>query len=268
MEQITTSGPLIQSVVKAVEVLEALASNGAMAARDLERLTGIPRSTAQRLLQTLHRCDMVQQDAVMQRYSLGPRVMQLGAACLSRVDVRTRGLPYMKELWQQSGETVGLSVRVADSRIYIEQLESRQTVRTKAEVGELYPLYSGAPGRVLLAFMNDDEAERILNEADFRRLTEHTPPSKEKVRQLVHDVRVRGYAMAFEETIAGLNTIAAPIFDHAHQIAAAMSISGPAPRFDEDAMRGVLDSLLSATAAVSRELGLFSAQDRIATYSP
>ncbi|NEE03341.1 IclR family transcriptional regulator [Phytoactinopolyspora halotolerans] len=245
-----------ESVVKAVEVLLALADHERdLGARDLSERTGLPRSTVQRLLQTFESCAMVEQDPVTLRYRLGTQVLHLGMVALCRVDVRARALPYMNRLRDTSGETVGLSIRVGDERMYIEQLASRQELRSMAEVGQLYPLYSGAPGRVLLAFLDDAEIDRILQAAELVPLTGKTPLTRERVMELVAQTRETGHAVAFEETIPGISTVAAPIRDHRGTVTAALNVSGPASRFDRAAMDGALPELLSAASFISKELG-------------
>jgi IclR family transcriptional regulator, acetate operon repressor len=249
-----------ESVLKAVDVLGALAEvEVGLGARELSELVDTPRSTAQRLLQTLDSCDMVEQDPVTRRYRLGPRTVQLGMVGLSRVDVRTRALPYMTHLRSVTGETIGLNVRVGDARMYLEQLQSRHVLRAQAEVGQLYPLHSGAPGRVLLAFLDDDEIHRILDSTELVPLTGQTPLTAEHVLELVEQTRALGYAAAFQETIPGLNTIAVPVQDHRGSVVAGLSVSGPASRFDEAAMQEVRPQLLRAAEELSKELGLVDA---------
>lgn len=251
---------MVEGLRKGIEVLDALSQRPEGAgARELADQVALPRSTVQRLLQTLEVCGMVEQEPVNKRYRLGRHVLQLGMVCLQRIDVRAAALPYMRSLVSRSGETVGLNIRIGDARMYVEQLESPHLLKAKAEVGQPYPLHSGSPGRTLLAFLDDDEIARILDAADFSPLTSRTPTTAEQVLELVREIRERRYAIAFEETIGGLNTIAAPVLDFDGRVAAALSVSGPTTRFDRDAMDEVRQPLLEASDAISRDMGFAGA---------
>jgi IclR family acetate operon transcriptional repressor len=247
---------LVDAVLRAMKVLEQLSmSEMPQSARDLAAEINVPKSTVQRLLQTLEHCEAVTQDAQTQRYRLGPFAMQLGMASLRGMDLRGVALPLMRELRDETGETVGLNIRVRDTRMYIEQVESPHLLLAKAEVGRPYPLHTGSPGQVLLAFEPEDEISRLLSEADYSALTRKTLKSRTAVEKRLEQVRERGYAEAFEETIAGLNTIAAPIYGALGQVTAALSVSGPVSRFGEKEMNRVLPRLLATAQTISKRLG-------------
>lgn len=250
---------MARSIHKAVEILDALAREPAgLGARALEGRIGLPRSTVQRLLEALEETGMVKQDEETHRYVLGVRTLQLGVASLGRVDVRTYALPHMRRLRDLSGETVGLNIRAGDARMYIEQIESPHQLRSKAEIGQPYPLYSGAPGRILLAFLAEGEIARILEGSELVPLTASTPVREEEILASLRRIRSEGIAAAFAETIAGLNTLAAPIRGADGGVVAALSVSGPETRFAEEAMRAVRPSLIDTAAAISSEMGYSS----------
>lgn len=248
---------MIESVRKAAGVLRVLAAQPAgLGARELAARTGTSKSTAQRLLQTLESTDLVTQDRRSRRYRLGPLVAALGLTYLGDVDVRAAALPWMERLRTELGETIGLTVRLGDERIYIAQLESAQLLASRAEPGKPYPMWSGAPGRVLLAGLPDAEIERILAKATFTAFTQHTPVRVEDIRAALRRARAEGLVVAaYEETIAGVNTIAAPLRDSTAAVVAALSVSGPATRFGTAEMLDARRSLLTATCAISKELG-------------
>jgi IclR family acetate operon transcriptional repressor len=245
----------VGSVAKAVRVLQGIAAaGGGLGARELAQRVGEPRSTVQRLLQTLEATGMVVQDPDSQGYALGPLTLQLGMACLRRMDLRQEAVPVMRGLRDVTGETVGLNVRVGDARMYIEQIESRLQLRAKAELGAPYALHTGSPGRVLLAFLPQPEIERILA-ATAVPSQGRAPKRKAELLALLAEIRASGHAMAFEETIAGLNTIAAPVRDHRGDVVAALSVSGPAGRFGAERMEEVRPLLLDAAEEISFRLG-------------
>ena len=244
----------VESVTKAVRVLQGIAGGG-LGARELAHRMGEPKSTVQRLLQTLEATGMVVQDPDTLGYALGPLTLQLGMVCLRRIDLRREAVPVMRGLRDATGETVGLNVRVGDARMYIEQIESRLQLRAKAELGAPYALHVGSPGRVLLAFLPQAEIDRILAATPLPSQGRTPKRKAEDLLALLAEIRSAGYATAFEETIAGLNTIAAPVRDHRGDVAAALSVSGPAGRFGAERMEEVRPLLLDAAEEIGFRLG-------------
>lgn len=248
------------TVSKAVQVLLQLSSaSGQQSVRSIAKELAYTPSTTQRLLATLEQEGMASRDPSTNHYTLGPTALQLGATMLNRLDVRAKALPYMRRLHEATSETVGLNIQVGDSRMYVEQLESPQQLKAKAQTGHLYPLYSGSPGRILLSGLSDPEVERIIKEADLVALTAQTPVAPNDILQSVTTIREAGYAAAYGETIPGVNTIAAPLRDHRGAVCAALSISGPSSRFTtdliEDPSSGPLTLLLEAADNISSEMG-------------
>lgn len=243
------------SVGKATDVLTILADSGRdVSAREISVLTDVPKSTAQRLLQALEASGMVRQDPSSRRYGLGPRTLTLGMAYLARTDVRSQALPYMIQLRDEIDETIALAVRAGSSRIYVEQIESRSELKAKAEIGRLYPLWAGASGRVLLASLSRDELIRFTADVGEAAFTHVTPPTLDGLISQIEETRQRGHAWAFEETIRGVHTIAAPIRSSMSEVAV-LSVSGPSTRFSEALMEKATAPLVAAAKAVSASMG-------------
>lgn len=244
-----------ESVRKATEVLSVLAESGRdMSAREISTLTDVPKSTAQRLLQTLEDSGLVRQDIASRRYGLGPKTLTLGMAYLDRIDVREQALPHMMRLRDELDETIALCVRAGTSRIYVEQVESRSGLKVKAELGRPYPLWAGASGRILLAVLSREEIIRFTADVGEAAFTHVDPPNLSGLIAQLEQVRTHGYAWAFEETMRDVHTVAAPIRVAASEVAV-LSVSGPSTRFNEGLMHAATPPLVDAAAAISRAMG-------------
>lgn len=244
-----------ESVRKAADVLAALAEAGRdMSAREISALTDVPKSTAQRLLQSLDERGLVRQDSESRRYGLGPMTLTLGMAYLDRIDVRAQALPHMTRLRDELDETIALAVRAGTARIYVEQLEARSGLKVKAELGRPYPLWAGAAGRVLLAALSREDIIRFTVDVGEAAFTHVDPPTVNGLLAQIDDVRRRGHAWAFEETIRGVHTVAAPIRVAPSDVAV-LSVSGPSTRFNETLMEAATGPLVSAAAAISASMG-------------
>lgn len=239
----------VQSVERALQILscftveEKLLSVGEISAK-----LALPKSTVVRLLHTLKSQRFIEQDADTQRYKLGFKVLELGNAYASNLDLRQVALPIMKALNEETLETVSLNVVDRYDRVCIEKVESNQQIRNFVKVGARSPLCYGASGKVLLSHLSKEEQKMVtqqegLDEIQQKKLSSH-------IQQIVKD----GYALSDSERIEGLLSISAPIFDSSHQVIAGLSLSGPIARTNSK-QEQMICFLTAATAAISREMG-------------
>ncbi len=249
---------------RAVQVLDALArAESDLAIRDIAGRVDLPKSSVQRLLRSLVEAEMAVQDPTTRRYRLGPRTLALGMAYQRRVDVRAAALPYMRRLRDRTGETVGLSIGVGEELLHVDQIESGAELRRTFEIGRPYPLWTGAPSRLLLAARPDTDIDRIARDRAPRGvITPVNPPPPDELIDAVRRARVDGYATAFEETIVGVNTVAAPVCGEAGQVVATISVTGPSVRLTQQAMDAILPDLVATTGAIAVEVGASAPQPR------
>ena len=164
----------------------------------------------QRILSSLVETGLAVQDPASRRYGLGPRTLVLGTAYQKRIDLRSVALPHMTHLRDLTGETVGLSVRVGDELLHIEQVESASALRRSFEIGRTLPLWCGAPSRLFLADLPADECEEIVRAPPSLRRRARPPRRRpSELLAAVEECRAQGLAAAYGETIAGVNTVAA-----------------------------------------------------------
>lgn len=245
-----------ETLRRAVETLDALArAERDLSIREIAETVGVSKSAVQRLLASLVETGLAVQDATTRRYGLGPRTLVLGTAYQRRIDLRTVALPELTGLRDRTGETVGLSVRVGDELLHVDQVESVSALRRTFEIGRSLPLWCGAPSRVLLADLPEAEAERIVRERRPSSVRPAAPPTAEVLLEDVARTRTRGYGVARGETIEGVNTVAAGLRGADGRVAATVSVTGPASRLDEAGLQRCVVPLLDAAAAVSRLLG-------------
>lgn len=245
-----------ESVRRVVGLLDTLArADEDLTVRELAAQVGVSKSAAQRMLSALVETGLAVQDPGSRRYGLGPLTLVLGTAYQRRIDLRALALGPMTRLRDLTGETVGLSVAVGDELLHIDQVESRSELRRTFEIGKPLPLWAGAPSRVLLADLPDDEVERVVRARRPSTVEPAAPPPADELIAAVRHCRVQGYGTAFEETIPGVNTVAAPVRRSDGSTAATISITGPANRVDGTRIEALVPDLLAATREVSHLLG-------------
>jgi len=245
----------VQSVDRALYVLELLARRGEAGVTELASDIGVHKSTVSRLLAALEDRELVEQAFERGKYRLGFGILRLANAVSGRLDVTRQGREICERLALEVGETVNIAVLRSEYAVNVDQARGPAAISTHNWVGELTPLHATSSGKVLLAFMSPDARRELLADAGLRRFTEHTITSVERLETQLQDVPRTGYVVSLEELEHGLNAVAAPIRDHLGGVIAALSVSGPAYRLTVDRVREIAPTVVSAADDVSRRMG-------------
>lgn len=234
----TTDRP-IATVARAIAVLDALAdSPDDLGTNEIARRTGTNASSVSRLLATLADEELVRRVPDNGRWRLGLRLVQLGNAALSRVDLRDVARPHLVTLTEATGETATLSVPGEQTAMTVDFVQSPSSVRSVAQIGRPSVSHATSIGKVFLAY-SDHPPEKPLQAYTARTITD----PEELARELTH-VRERGWAEAVREREDDLNAVAAPVFDPPGRLVAILGLQGPSERFDRRAMRAATNHLL------------------------
>jgi IclR family transcriptional regulator, acetate operon repressor len=221
-------GP-VQSVDRALGVLEALAASGApVGVGEVADLTGLPQGTVHRLLQTLQQRGYVRRD-LSRKYSLGTGAIRLADAAQRALARSAR--PHLAELVKLSGETANLAVLDGDDVVYIAQISSPHTLRMFAEVGRHVPPHSTAVGKVLLAALPREQALAVLGRTGLTPRTATTITDLDAFAAELDRVAEQGWAADEQEQESGVRCVAVPVAGGPGPVVAALSLSGPADRF-------------------------------------
>jgi DNA-binding IclR family transcriptional regulator len=245
----------VQSVDRALYVLELLARRGEAGVTELASDIGVHKSTVSRLLAALEERELVEQAFERGKYRLGFGILRLANAVSGRLDVTRQGREICERLALDVGETVNIAVLRSEYAVNVDQARGPSAIGTHNWVGELTPLHATSSGKVLLAFMSADARRDLITEAGLQRFTEHTITSPEKLEAQLRDVTRDGYVVTLEELEEGLNAVAAPIRDHIGGVIAALSVSGPAYRLTEERVREIAPTVIAAADEVSRRMG-------------
>lgn len=198
---------------------------------------------------------MVIQDVRTQRYRVGPQALLIGLGYNgAATTLLNEARPYMVALRDETGETVGISITAGTARVFIDEVQSTHALRFASELGRMYPLWSGANGRVLLSGMTEAEAERVLSSREYDDVVQH-PLSAEETRARLAQIRQDGHAEAADEAIGGISSLAVPITDGSGRVLAARSVSGPSERLMGTRAQATLPRLRAAGEAISARLG-------------
>lgn len=221
----------MKTVVRSLEVLEAVARRQPIGVGELSRALELPKSTVQRILVTLGGAGWLAGAGDPVRWSVTDRVLAVARSVTREVDLREAALGSMRELGDATAETIHLSVPAETGIVLIERIDSTQPVRVFNELGAWSPMHTTASGRVVLAFLPPERLDKLL-ERGLERLTEHTIVDPDELRAELRRVAELGYAVNVGQNRVGVCAVSAPIFDASGAPVASISISMPDTRFD------------------------------------
>lgn len=245
---------VIQSVDRAMAILDVLAAEGGKGGAEVARELGVHRSTALRLLATLERRGLVERDQRTAKYRLGGRLVQLASAVRGEADLRAAARPVCQALARAVGETVTLDVLDGEDIVPIEQASGSTSVVSVNWLGTRSPAHCTASGKVILAFAPEDVRSRFLA-GPLERRTPHTLAGRAELEAQLNGARATGYARTDEELEVGLSALAAPVRGSGGEVVGAIDVSGPAHRFGEAQSVQIATRCMEAADELSRRLG-------------
>jgi DNA-binding IclR family transcriptional regulator len=215
----------------------------------------LPRSSLHGLLTTLVESGWVAYDAGSRTYRLGIRTLEAGNAYLRTDDLPSRARPFMERIRDALDETVQLSVLDGRFNVYVAKFDGQQALVLASEVGRRLPAHATGVGKVLLASLDRATLDHLLSNVKLERFTKNTPTDKATLYRRLQTIREVGYGTDEEEYTIGVRCVAVPIRDQRGQVIAAMSVSVPVIRFDEDISARALALLMTGASELSAALG-------------
>ncbi|MFE2101393.1 MULTISPECIES: IclR family transcriptional regulator [unclassified Streptomyces] len=253
----TTASPSggVQSVDRAISVLEILAQRGEAGVSEVAAEIDVHKSTAFRLLGALEARGLVEQAGERGKYRLGFGIVRLAGAVTGRIDITQQSRQVCERLAEEIGETVNIAVMQEHYAINLYQVRGQSAVTAHNWVGQLTPLHATSSGKIMLAHLPAQERAELVTEAGLKKLTPHTISSKTKLEKNLAEARERGYAWTLEELEIGLHAMAAPIRDREGQVIGSISASGPSYRFTEERMHELAPVLVKGAEEISHRMG-------------
>jgi DNA-binding IclR family transcriptional regulator len=247
------TGAGVQSVDRALGILEVLARTGESGVTEIALELGVHKSTAFRLVATLEAHRLVEQTSDRGRYRLGMGILRLAGATTARLDLVQEARPISRQLAADTGETVNLAVLSESSALYLDQVAGSSALQSHNWVGQHIPLHATSNGKVLLCGLDDAGLDAVLGA--LATYTPHTITGRAELREELDRVREQGYAVAMDELEVGLTAVAAPIRNAHGDVVASMSVSGPSFRLPEQRVAEVVRQVKGAALEVSHRLG-------------
>jgi DNA-binding IclR family transcriptional regulator len=240
----------VQSVDRAVTVLEILAREGEAGVTEIAVELGVHKSTAFRLVAALENRGLVAQHMDRGKYRLGVGILRLAGATTARLDLVQESRPICERLAQEAGETINVAVLADGFVLYLDQVAGPSALQTRNWAGQRLDLHATSNGKVLLAYLPDARVAEPLE-----RYTEHTVVDLADLEKQLDEVRRCGYATTVDELEFGLTAVAAPIRNLEGRVIAALSASGPSFRLTGDRLTATINAVCAAADEISRRMG-------------
>lgn len=239
----------VAGVAKAFRVLYAFYDQQMpLSLTEITERTKIGRSATQRFVYTLRVLGYLRQDQNTKRYTLSPRIVDFANAYFRNDPLLERAFPYLQEASKRSAETVNLTRLDEDEIIFISRFPSTHQISADLVIGSRLPAFCTAPGRSILAHLDETTTQKILTSNPRVSRTIHTITDLETISSRLRQIRQNGYEIALQECFIGDFSIAAPVFGHDGKVEAAVNIAVASPRWNEKMLVEKLAPIVVDTA--------------------
>lgn len=227
----------VKSLVKVFKILECFSTaQPELGITEISRMLDIQKSTVHNIADTCQQLGYLVQNKETGKYSLGVKFLQFSYIINTHMGLRKFFLPYIQRISQELNETVFLGIPHENEVLYIECCHPTDNLGTRSILGEHAPMYCTGLGKAMLAFLPREKQEEYTS-MPLQRYTPNTIVEKEQLLEDLAQVRTQGYSMDNMEHEFGVTCIGMPIFSHDNTIVAAISVSAPSLRFDDETIK-------------------------------
>lgn len=219
---------MVQSLDRALSILEYLSKRKSMGVTEIAEVFSIDKSTATRIMQTFAAHDIVEKDDYTQKYHMSNGTLQLSYQVLLNNRIVQIARPELLELARITKETARLCAISRDHIYILEQVQSgNERFLQNADIpGTRKPFHCSAIGKVMMAYMPEDELSELLSRLDFKQYTENTICDVEQLRKQLKEIRIQGYALNQAEYADRAHCVAVPVFDELGHPSYSIGFSG------------------------------------------
>lgn len=255
------TGGLTQSVMRALSILSCFNDQTPeLRMTDISQRLDLTTSLVSRILATLEHDGFVEQDPASGMYRLGRAVLTLAGVALNHNKMRMEALSEMQDASLEVNLGVNLSVLDDDAMFYLAHIETPETPRPYTLIGRRNPLHATGMGKVLLAYLPDNEQKALLKRLDLVPYSVHTHTDVNTLYEDLQQIRERGWGLEMEELALGRACVAGPIRDSSGTVVGALSFSGPLSQIKWEQRKDALtQKIIEVCDRISMRLGYISA---------
>lgn len=247
----------IETLLRGLDILNLFTrETPSLTLTEITNKTGLNKATVFRFVSTLEQANYLMRDPETKRYTPGTKVLQLGFAAISSLELRQVARPYLEELSQQVGETVSLSILDGMEVIYIDRVRNRQIVGVVLGLGSRLPAHCTSMGKAMLANLYPEELRVRLKQIGLKPCTPKSLIDTGALNSELEGIRQQGFAINDEELEIGLRAVAAPIWDSSNHVCGAINITGSAAMISmERLIKDLAPEVKETASRISLALG-------------
>lgn len=243
------------TVEKVLDILEVcLNQEGEIGITSLADLSRLNISTAHRISSILVKRGYLKHEQRRGQYSLGLKFLEFSTAIKGRMRTKEIARRFLEKLHKAVAESVNLAILDSNEVVYIDQIESNQSLRIFTQVGNRVPLHSTGMGKIFLAHMREEEMDFLISKG-LGSYTDNTVTDPNQLKKQLVIAKREGVAYDEEEMEIGVKCVASPVKDWNGNVVAAVSVSGPSPRLSTKRMRELRPLVKSCGLEISRAMG-------------
>lgn len=246
----------ISMITKSFEVLELLSKNPyGLTLQEIVTQLQYPKSSLYKIVSNLQEICYLGREIDSSRYFLSRKLLTLGVTAFNSSNIIERSKEYMKLLRDEVGESVMIGTLIDDEVVLLEQITGSLDFVFTLKQGMRFNLYSTAPGKVILAFLDKSKQNEIVDNLRLEAINEYTITDKELLKKELDIIRQKGYAADINETVEGVHCIAAPIWDETKNAIACVWTSGPAGRLPKKNIETIAQRIIECGLSISHNIG-------------
>jgi IclR family KDG regulon transcriptional repressor len=247
----------IQSVSRAFRILSLFNHNTPrLGITEISRAMNLPKGTVHGLTRTLLKGGFLQQDPDTSKYNLGLKIYELGVILAATLEINVKSAGPAYQLTKRTRLVSRVAIWDGNSALVTLIIDPRSYSSFVHQMGPRVPAYCSAVGKVLLAFLKEEELKTYLNQTKLVPYTPHTITQRERLLRELERIRQRRYSTDQEETVLGLTCIGAPLFGGGGRLEASISLSGE-PDLVNKRQKELIEALLKTAREISISMGSF-----------
>jgi len=243
----------ITTLEKVVSILRLFAGDASsLSIPDIAGALELPTSTVYRYIAALKKTELIEESDIAGTYHLGEMILRL-ARNVPKKRLQDIAIPFMHELSAQTGEAMCLSTLNHNQGVCIEMIEAQHSLRVSHQLGSIFPLHAGTSGKILMAYLDRREQDKIIASMGLPRFSDTTITDEKKLFRELARIRKQGYALSDGEVIPGTFGIGAPVMSRTGKVIAALSISAPIQRMRENRQQEVIALVVNTARKITAE---------------
>jgi DNA-binding IclR family transcriptional regulator len=225
----------VQSLARGCNVLAKVChSERQLSLSELAKESKLSIGAIQRLTYTLETIGLLERDPQTKRFRSGSQMISLALAVTRNLELKKIAHPFIQALSDEIGEVVGMGAVEGDSILLVDIVHTQQLLNINMNVGAVIPPHATATGKAILAFLHDNRIDHMLTYHGLTRFTPNTITSVKSFKKELSQVKVVGFATAFDENAFGLTTIGAPVRNSDGDVTAAVTIMVPSMKMPKE----------------------------------